>query len=81
VFLKKVSWDILIPAGGGLLVIILVVVWPVVSDVPIDDGFLDVYISCTLHVVYIYIQEYSRVLEKGQLRDKYRSVIGVQSCS
>jgi hypothetical protein len=28
-------------------------VWPVVSDMPIYDGFLDVYMFCMLHVSYI----------------------------
>jgi hypothetical protein len=48
--LGSVSWDISIPAGVGLLVVLLVVVWPVVSDMPIYDGFLDVYVFCMLHV-------------------------------
>jgi hypothetical protein len=29
-------------------------VWPVVSDMPIYAGFLDVYMFCMLHVLYIY---------------------------
>jgi hypothetical protein len=54
---RLVSWDILIPAGVGLLVLLLVVVWPVVSDMPIYDGFLDVYMFCMLHVAcYIYMK-------------------------
>jgi hypothetical protein len=32
---------------------LLVVVWPVVSDMPIYDGFLDVHMFCVLHVLYI----------------------------
>jgi hypothetical protein len=46
--LGSVSWEIWIPAGVKLTV----VVWPVVSDMPIYDGFLDVYVFCTLHVLY-----------------------------
>jgi hypothetical protein len=34
-------------------IILLVVMWPVVSNMPIYDGFLDVYMSCMLHVLYI----------------------------
>jgi hypothetical protein len=30
-------------------------VWPIVSDMPIYDGFLDVYMFGMLHVLYIYI--------------------------
>jgi hypothetical protein len=36
-----------------LLVLLLVVVWPVVFDMPIYDSFLDVYVLCMLHVLYI----------------------------
>jgi hypothetical protein len=43
-----VSWDFAIPAGVGLLVVLLVVIWPVVSEMPIYDGFLDVYMFCVL---------------------------------
>jgi hypothetical protein len=39
------SWDILITDGVRLLVVLLVVVWPVVSDMPIYDGFLDMYVG------------------------------------
>jgi hypothetical protein len=46
--LGSVSWDISIPAGVGLLVVLLVVMWPIVSNMPIYDGLLDV-----LHVTYI----------------------------
>jgi hypothetical protein len=51
--LGSVSWDILIPAGVKLITVLLVVVWPVVSNVPIYDGFLDVCMFCMLHVLYI----------------------------
>jgi hypothetical protein len=53
--LGSVSWDISITAGIRLLVVLLVVVWPVdvVSDMPIYDDFLDVYVFCMLHVSYI----------------------------
>jgi hypothetical protein len=43
--LGSVSWDISIPVGLRLLVVILVVVWPIVSDMLIYDGFLDLYIK------------------------------------
>jgi hypothetical protein len=46
-----VSWVLLIPSGMRLIV--LVVVWPIVSDVSIYDDFLDVYMFCMLHVLYI----------------------------
>jgi hypothetical protein len=39
-----VSWVFTIPASVRLLVVLLIDVWPVVSDMPIYDGFLDVYI-------------------------------------
>jgi hypothetical protein len=51
--LESVSWDLLIPSGVRLMVVLLVVVWPVVSDMPIYDGFLDVYMFCMFHVLYI----------------------------
>jgi hypothetical protein len=35
------------------IVVLLVVVWPVVSDMPIYDGFLDMYVFCMLHVSYV----------------------------
>jgi hypothetical protein len=38
----SVSWDFTIPASVRLLVVLLIVVWPVVSDMPIYNGFLDV---------------------------------------
>jgi hypothetical protein len=51
----RFSWDILIPAGVGLLVVLLVVVWPVVSDMPIHDGFFRrvrvLHVTC---IIYIY---------------------------
>jgi hypothetical protein len=53
--LRSVSWDFLSPAGLGLLVVLLVVMWPIVPDMPIYDGFLDVYMFCILHVLYIMI--------------------------
>jgi hypothetical protein len=40
--LGLVSWDISILSAAGLLVVLLVVVWPFVSDMPIYDGFLAV---------------------------------------
>jgi hypothetical protein len=49
----SVSWDFTIPAGVRLLVILLVVMWPVVSSMPIYDGLLDVYMFCMFHVLYI----------------------------
>jgi hypothetical protein len=55
-----VSWDFTIPASVRLLVVLLVVVWPVVSDMPIYSAFLDVYMSCMLHVLYI-CKEYEHV--------------------
>jgi hypothetical protein len=51
--LGSVSWDFEIPASVGLLVVLLVVMWPIVFDMPIYDGFLDVYMFCVLHVLYI----------------------------
>jgi hypothetical protein len=53
--LGSVSWDISVPSNVRLLVELLVVMWPVVSDMPIYDGFLDVYMFCMLHVLYIFI--------------------------
>jgi hypothetical protein len=47
---RSVSWDFMIPAGVRLLVVLLEVVWPIVSDIFIYDGFLDVYMFCVLHV-------------------------------
>jgi hypothetical protein len=41
------------PCRCKTIVVLLVVVWPVVSDMPIYDGFLDVCklcMFCTLHV-------------------------------
>jgi hypothetical protein len=52
--LRSISWDILIPASVRLLVVILVVIWPVVSNVPIHDGSLDMCMFCLLHVLCIY---------------------------
>jgi hypothetical protein len=46
--LQSVSWDISIPAGVRLLVVILAVLWLIVSDVPIYDGFLDV--TCVIYI-------------------------------
>jgi hypothetical protein len=51
--LESVSWDLLIPSGVRLMVVLLVIVWPVVSDMPIYDCFLDMYVFCMLHVLYI----------------------------
>jgi hypothetical protein len=68
----SVSWDFTIPAGVRLLVVLLVVVWPVVSDMPIYGGFLDVYMFCVLHVLYIYLYQILKMaiyhfgLKKGQ---------------
>jgi hypothetical protein len=53
--LGSVSWDIWISADVRLIVVLLVVVWPIDSDMPIYDAFLDVYVSCTLHVLYIQV--------------------------
>jgi hypothetical protein len=50
------SLDISVPSGVGLLVVLLVV-WPVVSNMPIYDGFLDVYMFCMLHVLYMYFTD------------------------
>jgi hypothetical protein len=44
--LRSVSWVTTIPAGVRLLVVILVVMWPVVSDMPVYDGLLDMYMFC-----------------------------------
>jgi hypothetical protein len=52
--LGLVSLELSIPSGVGLMVVLLVVMWPVVSDMPIYDGFLDVYVFCMLHVLCIY---------------------------
>jgi hypothetical protein len=41
-----VSWDFTIPAGVRLLVVLLVVMSPVVSSMPIYDVLLDVYMFC-----------------------------------
>jgi hypothetical protein len=51
--LGLVSWVISILSGVRLLVVLLVVVWSVVSDMPIYDGFLDVSMFFMLHVIYI----------------------------
>jgi hypothetical protein len=53
--LGSVSWDVLIPPGVRLMVLLLVVLWPVVSDMTIYEGFLDMYVFCMLHVLYIYL--------------------------
>jgi hypothetical protein len=50
---RLVSWDISFLSGVRLLVVLLVVVWPVVFDMPINGGFLDMYMFCMLHVLYI----------------------------
>jgi hypothetical protein len=42
------------PFRCKLMVVLLVVVWNVVYDIPIYDGFLDVYVFCMLHVLHIY---------------------------
>jgi hypothetical protein len=39
--------------NGAISIVLLVVMWPVVSKMPIYDGFLDVYVFCTLNVLYI----------------------------
>jgi hypothetical protein len=46
---ESVFWDFKIPASVKVLVVILVVVWPIVSDMPIYDDFLDMYMFCMLH--------------------------------
>jgi hypothetical protein len=53
--LGLVSWDIWIPAGVRRIVVLLEVVWPIVSNMPIYDGFLDVCVSCILHVLYVQV--------------------------
>jgi hypothetical protein len=55
--LGSVSWDLSIPSGVRLVVVLLVVVWPVVSDMPIYGGFLYLYVFCMLHVLYIYLDK------------------------
>jgi hypothetical protein len=52
--LELVSWDLSIPSGVRLVAVLLVVVWPVASNMPIYDCFLDMYLFCMLHVSYIY---------------------------
>jgi hypothetical protein len=52
--LGSVSWDISVLFGVRLLVVLLVVMWPVISNMAIYDGFLDVYMFCMLHVLYIF---------------------------
>jgi hypothetical protein len=52
--LGSVSRDLSIPSGVRLMVVLLVVVWPVVFDMPIYDGFSDMYMFRMLHVLYIY---------------------------
>jgi hypothetical protein len=47
--LRPVSWGLSFPAGVRLIVVLLVVVWPVVSDMPIFDGVSNVYGFCMLH--------------------------------
>jgi hypothetical protein len=59
--LGSVSCDISVPSGVRLLVVLLVVVWPVVSDMPIYDGFLDVYVFCMLHILYITVKNKSGI--------------------
>jgi hypothetical protein len=51
--LGLVSWDILFLSSVRLLVVFLVVVWPVVSNMAIYGGFLDVCVFSMLHVLYI----------------------------
>jgi hypothetical protein len=51
--LGLVSWDILILAGVRLLVVLLVVVWPVVSNMPIlDDFFRRVHVLHVTCIIY-----------------------------
>jgi hypothetical protein len=52
--LGSVSWDLSIPSGVRRVVVLLVVVWPIVSYMPIYDGFLDVYMFGMLHVVHVF---------------------------
>jgi hypothetical protein len=47
----SVSSDLLLPSGVRLMVVLLVVVWPVVSNMPIYDGILDIYVFYMLHVI------------------------------
>jgi hypothetical protein len=42
--LESVSCNLLTPSGVRLMVVLLVVVWPVVSNMPIYDCFLDMYV-------------------------------------
>jgi hypothetical protein len=44
--LGPVSGDFSIPARVGLLRLLIVVMWPVVYDLPIYDELLDVHVSC-----------------------------------
>jgi hypothetical protein len=63
--LRSVSWDISFLSGVRLLVVLLVVVWPVVSVMPINGGFLDVYVVCMLHVLYLQSKRYWFGVPKG----------------
>jgi hypothetical protein len=38
-----------------VMVVLLVVVWPMVSNMPIYDGSLDMCVFCMLHLLYIYM--------------------------
>jgi hypothetical protein len=46
--LGSVSWDLSIPSDVSLVIVLLIVVWPLVSDMPIYDGF-----SRYVHVLHI----------------------------
>jgi hypothetical protein len=42
-------------SGVRLMVVLLVIVWPVVFDVPIHDGSLDLCVFCAFYVLYIHL--------------------------
>jgi hypothetical protein len=86
--LRSVSWDISVPSGVRLLVVLLVVVWPVVSDILIYDGFLDVYMFCMLHVLYISQQKETwqsrqdrRRLDAAKEKDPHMGPQGSTGCA
>jgi hypothetical protein len=52
--LGSVFWDISVPSDVRLLVVLLLVMWPVVYDMPIYDGFLDMYVfACYMYHIYL----------------------------
>jgi hypothetical protein len=48
--LGSVLCDILVPASVRLIVVLLIVVWPIVSEIPVYDGFL----MCACFACYMY---------------------------